>query len=724
MFTWVMIGVFFKYGFTQEKPKSVIAVKTSTPKIDGIFNDEEWLNGGKAAGFIQREPKEGIPSTENTEVYFYYDESNLYIGAKCYDSQPEKVMSQIAGRDNIGAADYIEIILDTFHDHRNAYFFGTTPSGTKIDGKYSNDGEKDDSWDGVWYVESNLTDYGWVSEFKIPFSTLKFSDKSSRWGLNIRRDIERKQENTYWQTITRNEGFKISTAGHLENLKGIKPGMNLQVLPYLTNRMGKDRLSPVKTQNDNGITGLDLKYGLTSNLTAVLTVNPDFAQIEADEDKINLSRYAYILREKRPFFLEGGSNFNTAGNSMSDGEYRTALFYSRRINEPVYGLKITGKVGDWDLGVIHALNDNDIGIQQMIENEELPSGIKHQAFYNVVRMNKDVLSRSQIGFIAMSKEYDAGHNRTFGLDGRIRLPKNYTLSYEAVKSFTDRYYDKNHSLNIYFSHYSDFFKFSYWYQEQAPNFIGNELGFYEYNDFRNAGGWMQFAPRFEKLGIRQMGNNLNFWGENFWANKYLDMDKLSRGWNYNFWAQTMNYWMFGAGRGDGTYYDRFDEVLYPNLSYWVWFRNNSSSSVNFNVNLSQGKYRTGYRWSYYGALNVRPNNRFNVEFDWNKSLVKLVNEETLNLDHSYFEIWRSKIYYHFNRDLNARLIMQYNGMENRLDTYYLIAYNFKPGSFLYIAYTERFDSEPYINRSGHEIIPKFSSSTKILQVKLSYLLQM
>jgi len=718
--------IVFSSGFTQENIKSVKAVKTKSPQIDGVFHDSEWNMGGLATNFVQREPKEGVPASEKTEAYFLYDAENLYVGVKCYDKSPDKIMSRIAGRDNIGAADYLEIMLDTFHDHRNGYFFGTTPAGTKIDGQYSNDGEEDTSWDGVWWVETGKTDFGWFAEFKIPFTTLKFPKKKVNiWGLNLFRIIERKKESLFWQEVTRDEGFKVSNFGHLKNLRGIEPGMNLQVKPYLTNAFKDDRTSQLKVNNQNGFTGIDIRYGLTTNLTTVMTVNPDYAQIEADEDRINLSRYPYILREKRPFFLEGGSLFNTAGNSMSDGEYRTALFYSRRINEPVYGLKTTGKIGNWNLGIIHCLNDNDIGIKEKIEEGELPQDIKAQAFYNVVRLNRDIFSRSQIGLIAMSKEYNGGYNREIGIDGRLRFPSNYTLSFEAVKSFIDRYSKKNHSLNIYFSHFSDFFKFSYWYQEQAPNFMGNEIGFYEYNDFRGFGTWMQLAPRIEKYGLRRMGNNINAWTENFWGSKYFDKTTLSRGWNYNFWMQTMNYWMFGAGRGDGKYYDRFDEVLYPNLSYWAWLRNNWSSKFNFSVNYSQGKYRTGYRWSYYSSFRVRPNNRFNVQLDYNRSFVKLLDEEAKKLEHIHYEVLRSKIYYYFNRDLNARFILQYNGMEKRLDTYYLLAYNFKPGSFLYIAYTERFDSDLYIDpKTGTEIEPKFGSSNKILQIKLSYLVQM
>lgn len=704
--------------------KSVRAVPTETPLIDGVFHDGEWDLGGRATDFIQREPKEGVPASQNTEAYFLYDKEHLYVGVKCYD-EADEVMSEIAGRDNIGGSDYFEIMLDTFDDDRNAYSFGTTPDGTKIDGRYSNGGEWDRSWDGVWFVETSRTEWGWAAEFKIPFNTLIFPrTESMTWGLNMQRVIERHKEDTYWQEVTRDEGFQVANFGFLKDISGIEPGRNLQFLPYLTSRVTQGRTEDLAVRNNNGFTGLDMRMGVTSNLTAVLTVNPDFAQIEADEDRINLSRYAYILREKRPFFLEGASIFNTAGNSMSDGEYRTALFYSRRINEPVYGLKMTGKAGDWDVGVIHALNDNDMGIQDKIEDEELPENTRARAFYSVVRMSRDVFSRSQVGLIAMSKEYQGGYNRIVGMDTRIRLKHNFNVSIEGVKSFTRGHGRDNHSMNLYLGHHSDFFKFSLWYQEQASHFIGDEIGFYEYNNFRNVGVWFQLRPRIEKFGIRMMGNNFNGGLENFENERLMTRATLTRWWNYNFWVQTMGYWMFGAGRADGRLYDRFDEVLYPSVSYWAWMQNNWSKPFNFSLNYSEGEYRTGYSWSYSGTVRIKPSGRFNLQFSYNRSDVEHVwNEDDEVFENRRYEIWRSKIYYHFSRNLNARVILQYNGMESRLDMYYLLAYNFKPGSFLYVAYTERFDSDSYEGGDGMEIYPRFGSSYKVFQIKLSYMLQ-
>ncbi|MFC1726756.1 DUF5916 domain-containing protein, partial [candidate division KSB1 bacterium] len=469
------------FVFSQEVIKSVRAVKTKSPKIDGIFENSEWLYGGKATGFTQQEPLEGVPASQETEVYFLYDEDNLYVGVKCLDLLKEEIMSELSGRDNTGASDFISISIDTYNDHRNGYFFGATPGGTKIDGRYYNDGVKDNNWDGVWWVKTNLTDYGWIAEFKIPFSTLKFADKPENiWGLNISRMIQRYRETSWWQEMTRDDQLKVSKFGHLEGLEGIKPGMNLEILPYATNRLQKTRVTSFGANNENGITGIDIKYGVTSNLNAVLTVNPDFAQIEADEDIINLGRYPVFLREKRPFFIEGSSNFNTASNPGHRGYMggggggswgrggSNMLFYSRRINEPVYGLKIAGKIGSWNIGLLHSLNDNDIVLSTRVEEGELPENTKLKSFFSILRLSKDVLSRSQIGFIAISKEYDAGHNRILGFDGQFMFKEKYTFSIEGVKSFSDISNEKNHSFYANMSRESDLLTLSAQFNEQAP----------------------------------------------------------------------------------------------------------------------------------------------------------------------------------------------------------------------------------------------------------------
>lgn len=604
----MVIGGYTHITFSQESVKSVNAVKSAPPRIDGSFSDSEWLQGGKATGFIQMEPKEGESSTEKTEVYFLYDDANLYIGIQCFTTEPGSVCNQLGYRDNPGFSDYISIYIDSFHDHLNAYQFGVSAAGTMSDGRWHSDNSYDRSWDGVWWVETAITSFGWVAEFRIPFNTFQFTEKdSSDWGLNIFRIIKDKNEFSYWQNVKRDDNLRVSKFGHLKGLTNIKQGVNLEILPYLTSRIQKDRASSLNFQNENGIAGLDVKYGITSNLTATLTVNPDFAQIEADEDLINLTRYPLYLDEKRPFFTEGASIFSTAGSNNNG-----TTMYSRRINEPVYGLKMNGKIGGWDFGLMNSLNENDVGINNRIDDEELPENSTAKALYSILRVSRDIFSKSQIGLITMSKEYSGGFNRFLGIDGRLRLKNNFEVYFEGIKSFSESGLKRSHSLYLETRRVTDLLSYNISYREQTPEYDGNEIGFYNYNDFRNASFWIRVAPRFEKIGIRQFEHNINFRSENFWANRFLNKEQLTMFWNYNTNLTLMNYWNISGLIQGGEEYDRVEEVLYPVDLYKVGLRNNQASKIVFNVSYSQGKYRTGDSWSSNNSVEIKANDRLNI----------------------------------------------------------------------------------------------------------------
>lgn len=717
----ILINGLIQSAYSQASIKSVKAVRTTSPKIDGIFKNKAWQTGGMATGFVQMNPDEGELASEQTATYFLYDDEFLYIGVQCFDKEPGKIINQLGSYDNQGNADYISIYIDTFHDHRNAYCFGISVAGTKSDGKWYADNKYDVSWNGVWWAEASITDKGWIAEFKIPFSTMKFENTGENtWGLNIQRVISRKNEIAHWQPVKRDDGKRVSMYGHLEGLLNINPGMNLEILPYVTSRGQADRMQPLQVQNENGIAGVDVQYGITTNLNATLTVNPDFAQIEADEDLINLTRYPLYLPEKRPFFTEGASIFNTTGNYRFFNIY-TAPFYSRRINEPVYGLKINGKLGSWDVGVLHSYNDNDMGINRKIALGTLPEETKPKAYYNIVRMSKDIFSKSQLGLIAMSKEYSGKYSRYFGIDGHLRFNNFYEFLFEGIGSKTDEGLNNEHSILTELTRRTDFWSFKLRYREQTPGYQGNDIGFYKFSDFREAFLWIQVAPRLERIGIRRFIHNINAWAENYWGAEYFQKKSLTRWWIYVTHVQLMNYWMISGYFYRGKEFDRVDQALYPVDSFEVAVRNNPVSKCYFRISHHQGKYRTGYSYSYNNSVQIKASDRFNIELAYNRSLAKLIDPATDKLERFNYEVFRSKFSYHYNRDLNARLILQYSGMEKRLDAYFLLAYNFRPKSFLYIAYTERFDDNPYYDKTGLERFPHFGSSNKVFQVKLSYL---
>jgi len=314
------------------------AIRIDTPpKIDGYLEAEIWKLAPAATNFIQKQPDEGKPATENTEVRILYDSENLYIGVMCYDSEPEKIIANEKRRDskNIYQNDHFQIMFDTFHDRRNGYVFVINPLGAKLDIQVRKEGKSarlspnvNISWDGVWRVRSAINKNGWSAEIEIPLITLRFNENAvDGWGMNFLRNIRRKNEESTWAALPRNLNiYKISLAGELKGLGGLKKGLNLQVKPFVMMdrvfQRDKEGTLSSKSKIDGGI---DIKYGLTSNLTLELTANTDFSQVEADNEQINLTRFSLFFPEKRDFFLENAGIFDI-GSSQD-----AMIFFSRRI---------------------------------------------------------------------------------------------------------------------------------------------------------------------------------------------------------------------------------------------------------------------------------------------------------------------------------------------------------------------------------------------------------
>jgi len=278
-------------------------------KIDGWLDDSVWKKANFQSHFLQREPYEGQPATEKTEVGVLYDSDNIYLGVKCFDSEPDKIIAREMRRDAVvDDDDYFEFILDTYHDQRSGYYFITNPHGSKREAQLANEGQSyNPSWDGVWICKAQITDEGWFLEIGIPLKTLRFpEEKDTVWGINFSRMIRRKNEHVYWQLIPRDMGhaglFRLSEAGTLQGLTGLKMGGNLELIPYFLGGVENDQATDFN-MNSLVDVGLDAKIAVTSTLALDLTVNTDFAQVEADEEQVNLTRFSLYYPEKREFFL-------------------------------------------------------------------------------------------------------------------------------------------------------------------------------------------------------------------------------------------------------------------------------------------------------------------------------------------------------------------------------------------------------------------------------------
>ncbi len=437
---YLFVLLFSSYGLAEntvaQNPDPALIFAESVlqpPTIDGRLDEAIWGAGCGISDFYQKEPLEGQAATEPTRVCIAYDEAFLYIGVELQDSEPDQIRASDLQRDStLDGDDSFTVILDTFHDHRNAFLFRINALGTRFDGLIRNESDRISSeWDEQWDEASAITEDGWTAEISIPFKILRFSpDQEQVWGVNFERVIKRKNEFVYWSGWNRNFLFQhVSQAGHLGGLRDIAQAERLRIRPYMAAGFERLDVGPsVGTRRvwDVGID--DLKYALTSNLTADLALNPDFGQVEVDQQQVNLTRFSLFFQEKRQFFVEGSDSLRMRVGFLHFGPPPLELFYSRRIGlsedgQPISivgGGKLTGKIGGFDLGFLNVQTDEYRN--QPGEN------------FMVARVRKEILGRSYIGGIFTNRQGDGNANRLAGLDANVVLVDHLTVGGLFAKS--------------------------------------------------------------------------------------------------------------------------------------------------------------------------------------------------------------------------------------------------------------------------------------------------
>ncbi|MGH9254118.1 MAG: DUF5916 domain-containing protein [Vicinamibacterales bacterium] len=391
---------------------------TASPVVDGRLNEPVWETARAITEFRQQEPSEGEVSTEPTDVRIVYDDTQLYIGVRITDGEPAQIRASELRRDNtLEADDTFTVLLDTYHDHRNAFLFRINPRGTRFDAMIRNESAfLTANWDEQWTAAAVITETGWTAEIAIPFKILRFSgDKDQVWGLNFERIIKRKNEFVYWAAWDRDYMFtNVSQAGHLTGISDIRQAERLRIRPYVL--AGGERFDAVAQPENRFVREIgieDLKYSLTPNLTADATLNPDFAQAEADTQQVNLTRFSLYFQEKRQFFIEGSDSLRMSVGFLHFGPPPLEIFYSRRIGLSDEGVptplagggKITGKAGGFDVGALSIQSDSAHG--QGSEN------------FAVGRIRKEMLGRSYVGAIFTNRQGDGRFNRVVGADARF-----------------------------------------------------------------------------------------------------------------------------------------------------------------------------------------------------------------------------------------------------------------------------------------------------------------
>lgn len=417
--------------------RQIDAVRTTGPiRLDGALDEPDWQRAPVATGFLQSDPHEGEPASEATEVRVLYDNETLYIGVFAQASH-DITVNDLSKDFNIAGGDVFEVALDTFDDQRNGFLFATNPMGAKWDAQSVNQGRDVNSdWDAIWDVKTRITPRGWYAEIAIPFRTLRFQNESTQtWGINFFRRIRRRNEDSYWSPVPRIFNItRTSLEGALKDLRGLHPGSDIRVKPYVLT--SDTRLAPAPSdRNLQG--GFDVKWGITSGLTWDFTVNTDFSQVEADEQQVNLTRFSLFFPEKRDFFLENSGVFQfgtpgtTGGTSATGGRTNglpdNVLFFSRTIGLssdgqalPILGgTRLTGHVGEYSIG---ALN-----IQQRA------SGAEPATNFTALRVRRNVFSNSDVGVLFLNKQQGGGaYNRVAGADANFWFFDNLNITAFAV----------------------------------------------------------------------------------------------------------------------------------------------------------------------------------------------------------------------------------------------------------------------------------------------------
>jgi len=396
--------------------------------VDARLDDLAWQQAAVLGSFTQYDPVEGAPASQKTEVLVLVDRDAIYFGVRSFDDDPEGIRATLAERDDFARSDdYIRFVLDTFDDQRRAYVFSVNPLGVQHDGIW-NEGSGgrhmgppiDDNPDFLWESSGEVTDWGYQLEVRIPLKSLRFPEQEVQsWGLQVIRKISRNGYEESWAPITNNIANQLTQAGKLTDLRGLDAGLFMEINPVLTGkRIGTvdDETALFSHQSPEGDFGLNLTYGLTSNLTLDATYNPDFSQVEADAGQISVNeRFGLFFPEKRPFFLEGTEIFNLPKQ----------LVYTRSIANPVAGAKMTGKVGAWQVGYLGAVDRSfDEGVDNTVAN--------------ILRVRRDLGRASTLGLVYTDRTRHADdYNRVAGADARLVLAQRYTLTFLGSTSFTN-----------------------------------------------------------------------------------------------------------------------------------------------------------------------------------------------------------------------------------------------------------------------------------------------
>ena len=705
------------------------------PEIDGdVLGEAIWDDIVPATGFLQNTPDEGQPASERTEVRIIYTEDTVYFGIVCYVSDPSTIIVSDSRRDSsLNDTDSFQIIIDTYLDKQNGFLFGTNPAGVEYDGQVTNEGQGGGrfgggvvrrsgsqqqrgsgggfnvNWDGVWQVSAEISELGWTAEIAIPFRTLRYpSGDVQTWGLNFQRNIRSRNEQSYWAPLPRQFRLhRLSLAGELQGIE-VPPQRNLKLTPYVLGQALR-RTDDTKT-TALGDFGADLKYSVTPSMTLDLTYSTDFAQVEVDDQQVNLDRFNLFFPEKRPFFLENAGLFSVGQPGQLE------VFFSRRVGIgegggqiPIFGGgRLSGKVG----------SNTNVGFLNIQTQSVNATGTPSNNF-TVARVRQDFQNRSNIGAMFVNRGAtgnlagERDYNRSYAVDGRWGIGQTGTVSGFAAQTDTPGLKGDTHAFNMAANYDSERYQLRGGFTEVGPNF-NPEVGFYARRGYRRSDASVRttFRPQ-NPLGILEWyphASHYTIW--NFvtgqqetqythldngieWRNGY----QVSTGVNLTKEGVLEPFEIFPGVTVPVDTYDHAEAIMR--------FNTNQGAPISFTFRATVGGFFGGERVQMGPEVSMRTGQTFNAQLSWSRNDIDLpggafvANLGTVRLNYSFTtrmflqalvqyndraDLWSSNIRFAILSDANTGLFIVYNDTQGLGDVRPTGA-----GRTLTIKYSQLFD---------------------------------
>ena len=716
------------FNFLLSESIAPVVRSTKLPIMDGnVIDDEAWSSVNPIISFTQKSPDEGQVATEKTAVRIMYSEQMFYVSVICYDSNPEGIVISDTRRDApLNNTDSFMFILDTFHDQQNGFVFGTNAGGIEYDAQVSGGGEGmsisstrqsvgvganfNINWDAAWDVKTEIGEYGWSAEFAIPFKTLRFSSaKDQSWGANFQRTIARKNEHVFWSPIPRQFSLnRLALEGTLTGIN-VPTDRNIKLMPYALGNNNKV-INETSYSESEGDFGLDAKVGVTSSLTMDITYNTDFAQVEADEQQVNLDRFSLFFPEKRAFFLENAGLFSAGENTYYGPDIE--MFFSRRIGivsgsrVPILGGgRLTGDLGGFKLGI---LNMRTGSVKNVSDGDD----------YGVFRLKKELPNRTYFGGMVTRKKGlgDAGYiNQSYSVDGALGIGDAIQLIGFAAKTDPAPGIKGNNDSYAYVleaNRNTQSFTNQIRYSEVGKNF-NPEMGFVKRLGYRKVLFRILNRTRPKDFfGILELRPHITYWG--YW--------KLEDGFQETGFLHIDNHWEFRNGFRIDTGINFTKEGVVDSFQIvsgeWVPPNtyDNKELHIRTNTNLTKpfsiilvtkiGGFFNGDRKNFDTTLRYRFGDRFTSE------VISKYNDVKLDDGGEFItHLMRGRLTYALSSNIYIQSLLQYNNQSDEWSMNWRFIWQQSAATGLYIVYNEAQD---------YDGIP-ITKSTKSFVLKYSYL---